>query len=145
MIRPITDRFVEVRPDVEASFKADEPESYQDILKRALGIVQGDIEAYDYIPGTEICGLDVSKIHEINDGGYQGTLVFIIPQMGYQPSDYYYTQVYYGSCSGCDTLQSIQCRRDWESNGVTDQQAKEYADLALHMLQRLRKMYEEEE
>lgn len=54
--------------------------------------------------------LDTGKIHEIDDGGYQGTLLFVIPFDSYQPNEYEYliTYVGYGSCSGCDTLQAIQ-------------------------------------
>ena len=54
---------------------------------------------------------NVSKITEIDDGDYQGTLLFVIPKDRYQPQEYDYliTYVGYGSCSGCDTLQDIQC------------------------------------
>lgn len=49
-------------------------------------------------------------ITEIDDGDYQGTLLFLIPRKTYQPSEYEYLMTYvgYGSCSGCDTLQAIQ-------------------------------------
>lgn len=33
--------------------------------------------------------------------------VYVIPEECYQPSDYWYVRVAYGSCCGCDTLQSI--------------------------------------
>ena len=54
--------------------------------------------------------LNVEKITEIDDGDYQGTLIFLIPFATYQPdeSEYLMTYVGYGSCSGCDTLQHIQ-------------------------------------
>ena len=57
------------------------------------------------------CEWNVSKITEIDDGDYQGTLLFVIPKDRYQPQEYEYliTYVGYGSCSGCDTLQDIQC------------------------------------
>ena len=53
----------------------------------------------------------VNKIKEIDDGDYQGTLLYLIPEDTYQPdsSEYLMTFVEYGSCSGCDTLQGIQC------------------------------------
>ena len=56
----------------------------------------------------------VEKITEIDNGDYQGTLLWIIPQDTYQPSEteYLMTFVNYGSCSGCDTLQSIQSIMD---------------------------------
>lgn len=54
--------------------------------------------------------LDMGNITEINDGEWQGTLLYLIPFKTYQPAEdeYLMTYVGYGSCSGCDTLQSIQ-------------------------------------
>lgn len=54
--------------------------------------------------------LNLNNIHEINDGDYQGTLIYLIPFDTYQPDekDYLMTFIWYGSCSVCDTLQSIQ-------------------------------------
>lgn len=54
--------------------------------------------------------LDLKRITEIDDGGYQGTLLYVIPFNTYNPreGDYLMTYVDYGSCSGCDTLQAIQ-------------------------------------
>lgn len=63
------------------------------------------------------CEWDSSKITEIDNGDYQGTLLYLIPSETYQPSEYEYLMTYvgYGSCSGCDTLQSIQ---GWGSESV---------------------------
>ena len=72
---------------------------------------------------------DHENIREIDDGHYQGTLVFIINETGYQPSSYFATSVGYGSCSGCDTLQSVTMSTDVE------QRIKEYMTLILHMVQ----------
>ena len=57
------------------------------------------------------------KIKEIDDGDYQGTLLYLIPEDTYQPasSEYLMTFVEYGSCSACDTLQEIQCFLDTRS------------------------------
>ena len=54
--------------------------------------------------------LDSEHITEIDNGYYQGTLLYLIPFNTYQPneSEYLMTYVGYGSCSGCDTLQGIQ-------------------------------------
>lgn len=53
---------------------------------------------------------DGEHITTIDNGDYQGTLLFLIPEVTYQPSesDYLMTYVGYGSCSGCDALQAIQ-------------------------------------
>ena len=72
---------------------------------------------------------DHENIREIDDGHYQGTLVFIINETGYQPSSYFATSVSYGSCSGCDTLQAVTMSTDVE------QRIKDYMTLILHMVQ----------
>lgn len=56
---------------------------------------------------------DAENIAVIDNGDYQGTLLFLIPQNTYQPAEYEYLMTYvgYGSCSGCDTLQAIQSFR----------------------------------
>mgnify|MGYP003662132865 CR=1 FL=1 len=73
----------------------------------------------------------------INDGDYQGTQIFMIPTTSYQPDidDYYFTENYYGSCSGCDTLESIICYGD----GLPDKdQLKELMGLCLHLIERFK-------
>jgi hypothetical protein len=85
----------------------------------------------------EHCGFNIERMIVIDDGDYQGTKLFIIPKDTYQPSvdDYITTHTYYGSCSGCDTLQSI-CGYDY---GLpTEEQVKLYMTLALHLVQKLR-------
>ena len=54
--------------------------------------------------------INIEGITMIDNGGYQGTLLFMMPFDTYQPMEYEYLMTYvgYGSCSGCDTLQRIQ-------------------------------------
>lgn len=79
----------------------------------------------------ELCSdaLDVEHITEIDNGDYQGTLIYMIPFDTYQPSEYEYlmTCVGYGSCSGCDTLQAIACG-NWGEK-LTEDQLKDYMSL----------------
>ncbi|KOY86788.1 hypothetical protein AD998_12120 [bacterium 336/3] len=85
----------------------------------------------------EHSGFDLSKMTVIDDGHYQGTQIFIIPRVTYQPSigDYVMTNTYYGSCSGCDTLQAIW---NYEDGLPTEEQVKQYMTLALHLVQKLK-------
>lgn len=76
-----------------------------------------------------------NAISEIDDGDYQGTLLFVIPEDIYQPYDYWYVRVFYGSCSGCDTLQSIL----YDSYSK-EQQIDDLFTLALHIFQGLKKL-----
>lgn len=88
-------------------------------------------------PEQEYGDPDVSNIHVIDDGDYQGTLLFIIPEKTYQPSTYYAFNVGYGSCSGCDTMEGI---RGYGSGEVTDNQIDLLWTLALHMMQRAKEI-----
>lgn len=87
--------------------------------------------------------LQANHITEIDDGDYQGTLVYLIPFDTYQPSecDYLMTYVGYGSCSGCDTLQAIQ---SWEDAPPTELQVKGYMSLCKDMLTNMIKPYNHE-
>ena len=79
------------------------------------------------------------NIHVIDDGDYQGTLLYIIPEKGYQPSEYWAVKVSYGSCSGCDTMESIRSDYEpehWEDDyKPSDQQIDLLWTEALHMMQ----------
>jgi hypothetical protein len=81
-------------------------------------------------------GYSYKEITEIDNGDYQGTLLYMIPEDTYQPSesDYLLTYVGYGSCSGCDTLQSIQCWYDFEDEDK-EQMIKDFFGLCLNIVQ----------
>lgn len=111
--------------------------SYLDLFKLTIkNIINAGRTDYDKI-------LDEDRIIEIDDGNYQGTLLFIIPRYTYQPmeSEYYITFVDYGSCSGCDTLLAIQADYGYE-NG--EEQINDFMTLCLHMLERMKKPFGEE-
>lgn len=83
-----------------------------------------------------ILGLDTSEITEIDNGDYQGTKLFLAHKEAYQPdaSDYVVTHNYYGSCSGCDTLQGIN---GYEDGLPSESQVNDYMTLALHLVQKM--------
>ena len=56
--------------------------------------------------------------------------------------DYVYTNTYYGSCSGCDTLQAISGYDDGLPN---EEQVKDYMQLALNLLQKCKRFEEGEQ
>lgn len=88
----------------------------------------------------ETTAYDINRLHVIDDGNYQGTLLFIIPKDMYQPSadEYVITTVSYGSCSGCDTLLNIS---GYEEGIPNEQQLKDYMTLCLHLLQRMKTIH----
>ena len=83
---------------------------------------------------------DADNITEIDNGNYQGTLLFIIPADTYQPSEYEYLMTYvrYGSCSVCDTLQSI---RGWGDEPITPEQIKDFMGLCKDLVTNMIKPY----
>lgn len=83
---------------------------------------------------------DCDHITVIDNGKYQGTLLFLIPLKTYQPSEdeYLMTYVGYGSCSGCDTLQAIQ---GWSEKVLTEKQVKDFMILCKDLLTNMIKPY----
>jgi hypothetical protein len=118
--------------EVRKRFSAGHPEQYIDVVRAVVSILDDSIVW---------SSPDVERIHQIDDGDYQGTLVFVIGSAGYQPSDYWYVMVSYGSCSGCDTLEAI---RNYSSELPTADELDQYMTLALHIVQRLKKMGDDE-
>lgn len=113
-------------------------DSYKDLLVKTFKLV---INPYlENINNNEV--YDIKNIHIIDDGDYQGTLVFLIPKEYYQPSieDYIITYVDYGSCSGCDTLLGIS---QYDTDTLpSEEQVEEYMALCLHMIQHCKFLYE---
>lgn len=78
--------------------------SYETLVKLVVDYILNDDEQDE--------NWDSENITLVDNGDYQGTELYLIPRNTYQPAKYDYLMTYvgYGSCSGCDTLQSIQCR-----------------------------------
>ena len=129
MIQEFVNRYM-YKKDLLAATFAKHPGDYKEIVKNVISIITDADDYGDFNPDPE-------RIHEIDDGGYQGILVYVIGAKGYQPSDYWYVKVGYGSCSGCDTLKSIN---GYSDEPPTDAQLKAYMTLALHIVQGLKKM-----
>lgn len=127
MIQKFVDRFMQKKPELVEFFSAKHPEDYQEIVKKVVEVLADE---------GSFSGPDPERITVIDHGHYQGTLLFVIAEKGYQPDDYWYVMVSYGSCSGCDTLQAIRGYNDQPD----EQQVNNYMTLALHIVQRLKKM-----
>ena len=119
-------------------FEKNHPKNYSDIVRQVVKMLsESDLTGFgDYEKP------DPDRIHEIDDGHYQGTLIYVIGCGGYQPDKYWYVKVSYGSCSGCDTLENIRDSNfgfDSDTNPSKDQ-VDQYMVLALHIIQGLRLM-----
>jgi hypothetical protein len=128
MIAEFVELFMAGKPKLEAIFSEKHPDDYREIVKAVATVLNN---------GAEYDAIDPERIHEIDDGEYQGTLLYVIAATGYQPSDYWYVKVGYGSCSGCDTLKGI---REYSDDKPTTEQVSDYMTLALHIVQGLKKM-----
>ncbi|MDK2772133.1 MAG: hypothetical protein KYX68_07960 [Flavobacterium sp.] len=136
MILEIIEKWEENKFKLEEYFKTtkqSEYSNYKDIVVKLFEIVIVGVK--NKWNGTD--NYDVSKITVIDDGDYQGTQIFLIPKETYQPSveDYIMTNTYYGSCSGCDTLQGFSC---YDDDLPTEEQISEYMTLALHLVQKMK-------
>jgi hypothetical protein len=135
VIKEFVERWEANKEKVREKFTKKHPNSYEDIVKlvvRNLGSPEGVFKSYP----------DPERIVEVDHGHYQGTLLYVIGADGYQPSDYWFVKVSYGSCSGCDTLAAIQ---DFSSDPPSEKQVDDYMTLALHIVQGLKSMQEEGE
>lgn len=99
---------------------------YKDIVK---ALVENVLNC-----GAEECYKISTDIHVIDDGDYQGTQIFFVHNDTYQPcvDDYFFTDNYYGTCSGCDTLLSII--DEYNPEPATDEQVKQLMKLAFDLL-----------
>lgn len=129
MDKKIVEAWDSNKAKVQAVFEAAHPDNYKDVIRAVVQMLHDASDEYEKP--------DPERIHEIDDGSYQGTLVYVIGATGYQPDEYWYVKVGYGSCSGCDTLQAI-C--NYEDGKPSDEQVSEYMTLALHIIQGMRKM-----
>ena len=143
MIKEFVDKWDKNKDKLEnfiRTHKQEEYYAYEDLVKLLFDIVINADE------GWEFDVFDINNIITIDDGDYQGTQIFILHKNSYQPSveEYVYTSVYYGSCSGCDTLQSIQSESFEDIDGIpTENQVKDYMTLFLHLLQNCHYMKDE--
>lgn len=83
--------------------------------------------------------------HRLCECDYKGTQMFMIPKKTYQPNarDYLLTYTWYGSCSGCDTLQAIQ-NYSWEEDKLlNEQQVKDFMTLCKDLVCNIVKPYNE--
>ena len=135
MIQEIVKKWEENKYKLEEYFRTTKQEkfaSYEAIVQKIFELViNSDEDSYERF--------NINKMTVIDDGDYQGTQIFIIPKDTYQPNidDYLITHTYYGSCSGCDVIEGI---RNYSSGLPTEQQVKEYMILALHLVQKMKRI-----
>ena len=126
MIKEFVERFENGKSTLEASFATKAPEDYESIVRDLVKLFHD---------------MDPERIVKIDHGDYQGTLMFIIGEIGYQPSRYWYVLIGYGTCTTCDTLEFI---KGDDAGPTTPEQVKDYMTLALHIVQGLKEIDSDE-
>lgn len=134
MDKEIIERWEKGKENLRKWFEVTPQSEYGDYSKVVSALIKHCLNqytgSYDYEMFSE--EFDVS-----DHGDYQGTQIFLLHKDVYQPdTEYYYVfDKYYGSCSGCDTLLSIN---GYEDRIPTAEQVDEYMTLCLRMVQRMR-------
>lgn len=147
MIKVFVEAWEENKNKLEDYFRntaQEEYDKYSKIVRKLFEVVINPyLEEKGKYPLEK--GFNVKDITIVDDGDYQGTQIFIIPLKRYQPSveDYVYTNTYYGSCSGCDTLLNISSYNT--DRKPDEEQIKDYMTLALHLLQKCKWLEEEQQ
>ena len=132
MIKEFVDKWDKYKNDLEDYFRTTEQREYSCYKEIVIAVFEKVINKdIDF----DIDKFDTEHICEIDDGDYQGTQIFILHKDSYQPSieEYVYTNTYYGSCSGCDTL---LCISGYDDGLPSEEQVEDYMRLALHLLQK---------
>jgi len=120
MIQKFIDVFMSSKDKLEAQFSESHPEGYLEVVRAVVSVLPD---------------LSNKHINELEFGSYQGDYVYVISNEW--EDKFWYVIVGYGSCSGCDTLQSIG---NDSFKDPTVEQVKDYMTLALHIVQGLREM-----
>ena len=143
MIKPFVDAFMSNKKNLRSDLKKDPPRNYSALVTAVISTIQnaqGDSYLDDASP-------DAKRITVIDHGHYQGTLLFIIGETGYQPHKYWSVYVSYGSCSSCDTLQAIKSREydlnydnDTVTATITEKGLDDLMTMALHIVQNIKEI-----
>lgn len=137
MLKQVVDQWDLNKKNLEKYFREtpqSEYSSYEEILRQIIIHVLNE--------GNKSMNLNPEEISVVDDGNYQGTQIFLFHIERYQPDveDYYWTNNYYGSCSGCDVLLGISMYGDGLPN---ENQVEDYMYLSLQLIQKIKKLYDE--
>jgi hypothetical protein len=136
VIQRFVDAFMSAKPAIVADLAKAHPDDYTSLVKSVMEVLSGVPEDWPH------SSPDPERITVIDHGHYQGTLLYIVADKGYQPDDYWSIFVDYGSCSGCDTLESI---RNYDDTPPTEEQVGEYWTLMLHIVQSMKPLKKDED
>lgn len=126
MIPEIISLWDKYKENLRKSFESEQPEDYKRLIQMiARDVLNAEKEIYD-----------IEDITEVLPPHYSGTLILVMHKNKCEPdvSDYIYTSIWYGSCSHCDAIEYAKYYCDNKADG--------YMQLALHIIQKFRRMGE---
>ncbi|MFA6619305.1 MAG: hypothetical protein WCT23_09585 [Candidatus Neomarinimicrobiota bacterium] len=130
MIQDFIDRFMENKSTLRATFAERHPTDYVDIVIHTIKAISDNVAS----------GPDPENIIKMSHGIFHGTNLYIMPDKDeHADTEFWYVCVLYGSCSGCDTLESIQSDGDY-TDTPSEKQVDDYMTLALHIAQAIKKL-----
>lgn len=143
MIKEFADKWNKYRDNLENYFRNTSQNEYDEYSKIVAALFDNVINCGNEFDSENF---NTKEMTVIDDGSYQGTQIFLLHKDTYQPSteDYIYTDNYYGSCSGCDTLQAIRYAGSW-NDPPTESQIKDYMMLALNLLEKIHYLSDDKE
>ena len=124
MIQRFVDRYVEREERLRQQFEKEHPESCHAIVKAVVEVIGGK----NYNPDPE-------RVHEIDDGSYQGTLVYIIAERNMPPTKYWSVKVSYWLCINYDALAPMWLSGIKQYAPPTPEQVDEYMKLSRHIVE----------
>ena len=132
MIKAFTDAWLANQSVLREKFAAKHPDNYMAVVRAVVEILANADDHGD--------NPDPRRIHEIDDGGYNGALAYVIGASGYERRRYWCVKIRYGTCSQCDTLKGIHDLNDLSDGPPNEEQVRDYMTLAMHIVQGLREM-----
>jgi len=144
MIKKFAEKWFKHKDKLEDYFRKTSQEEYDEYEKIVKALFDNVINQENEFDSQNF---NTSEITVIDNGDWQGTQIFLLHKDVYQPSteDYVYTNSYYGSCSGCDTLQAIRSNGEAWGDLPTESQIKDYMTLALNLLEKIRFLSDDKE
>jgi hypothetical protein len=127
MIQRFVDLYMSKADKLRAAWSETEPQSYLEIVQ---GVVK-QLESED--PLDDTCPR-VSEIIELKFRRFSGDYFYLLPCNRKEGSSVWWVAVEYGSCSACDTMQSIDLLESKE------ERLNAYMTLALHVVQEIKQI-----
>lgn len=126
MIKEVIEDFERAKENIRDIIIEKHPEDYEYLVRLVFDCInKGD--GYSFLRATP----ELNQLECIQNGDRQGSLLYVSPDRN--NNGFFIVCIYYGSCSGCDTLERI---REYSNNKPSPQQVEDYLTLCLHIAQR---------